>query len=610
MSFSRSAAEQRSKEAKTLKFILAYSLIGSLALHVAVLLATGIGNFLPKVSSSKEEPIEISIIDAPKPPLEKKQQTKQEVALRTQPKANVSPFVNSSRVMTQKEHDATATTLLHKFSDNLNTPSVHHRSSQTPEKTKNPQLTRQLRPVAIESPVQKEGTLVKLAHSSRTKPTLESNLGANSSQSEPVGGEHENSSLKSGNPIGAIVHPDVASKPQPQSASFQGSGKLTQTLRGVRDFRANEESTGNHTSSSNLGSTVSHSTVAANSGTGNGTGSNLGTRVGTSSLIGTRVSTGNGTSSGTSKGSGSGIGNGETVATGSSPARIGTSSDFGNGRGNSSGAGNGRAACSECATKYPEQARRRGIEGRVEVAVDTDEKGHVTNVRLTHSSGHPELDEDTLKQARNWRLKPATGGRQGVAVAADYALEGSRRHRERSERKKQKQAEQTNQNTTPDNSSSRESNLLRKRRLTTGTIVDVPTEPITERRQESTSSYSRPATIRAQAALSRRLRRESGASNQPQESSSTEASHQQRLRESQHKSPHQSVSSDSPSSKEASTTRRQPTDATASSESRLSSSQRHRGSQDSTFSSQQRLLNSLRRSRATNQSPNTSDSPP
>ena len=49
------------------------------------------------------------------------------------------------------------------------------------------------------------------------------------------------------------------------------------------------------------------------------------------------------------------------------------------------------------------------IQGRVEVAVDTDERGNVNNVRLVRSSGNRELDEMVLRQARDWKLKPAPG---------------------------------------------------------------------------------------------------------------------------------------------------------------------------------------------------------
>ena len=41
------------------------------------------------------------------------------------------------------------------------------------------------------------------------------------------------------------------------------------------------------------------------------------------------------------------------------------------------------------------------------VAIDTDARGNVTNVRLVRSSGNRELDEMTLKEARNWKFNRA-----------------------------------------------------------------------------------------------------------------------------------------------------------------------------------------------------------
>ncbi|MDB9344797.1 TonB family protein [Nodularia spumigena CS-588/06] len=110
-----------------------------------------------------------------------------------------------------------------------------------------------------------------------------------------------------------------------------------------------------------------------------------------------------------------------------------------NSGGNSRGSGDGRAACTQCSASYPEFAKRRGIEGRVEVAVDTDAKGNVTNVRIVNSSGDSRLDKETLRQARNWKLKPSENGRQGVPISTNFALEGSRRHRQLQERKKKEQ---------------------------------------------------------------------------------------------------------------------------------------------------------------------------
>ncbi len=66
MSLSRLAVEQREKEAKTLNSFLAFSLIGSLALHIGVL-SLGIGKFLSKAPEVENEPIEIAIVELPTP---------------------------------------------------------------------------------------------------------------------------------------------------------------------------------------------------------------------------------------------------------------------------------------------------------------------------------------------------------------------------------------------------------------------------------------------------------------------------------------------------------------------------------------------------------------
>jgi TonB family protein len=76
-----------------------------------------------------------------------------------------------------------------------------------------------------------------------------------------------------------------------------------------------------------------------------------------------------------------------------------------------------RAACIRCNTNYPEFARRQGIEGRVELSVDIDAKGDVTNVRILRSSGNEKLDEDVKRQASNWKFQPSEGGRQGISIA-------------------------------------------------------------------------------------------------------------------------------------------------------------------------------------------------
>ncbi|MBH8551821.1 energy transducer TonB [Nostocaceae cyanobacterium CENA357] len=258
-----------------------------------------------------------------------------------------------------------------------------------------------------------------------------------------------------------VLTSESTSTQQSSPTVNQSSEKLTGLLNGLRNSRATEGSSNN--------------TNAVESNQGSSTGSN--TAVNSS------------TSNRRPRSSG-------TISTAPSPAKIETPSS----NGNSSGSGNGRAACRECGTKYPESARRRGIEGKVEVAVDTDAKGNVTNVRVVNSSGNSALDEETIRQARSWKLKPATGGRQGVSISTEYAIEGSRRHRELQEQRrrqaqerKQRAAQEKKQQAATANTNSAEETPRRRRRATTSTIMDVPPEtprPPRVRQRQSTPAPS------------------------------------------------------------------------------------------------------------------------
>ncbi|MHC0061993.1 energy transducer TonB [Nostoc sp. UIC 10890] len=227
----------------------------------------------------------------------------------------------------------------------------------------------------------------------------------------------------------------------------QGSEKLRGVLSELRDSRVSQNTGGGGGGSGVL--TGSGSGVALGTGSGSGSGSGTGSGSGSGS--------GNGTGSGIGSGTGNGAGNRLPVATAPTLPKVNTS-----GNGNS----NGRAACRECNAKYPEAARRRGVEGRVEVAVDTDAQGNVTNVRIARSSGNRDLDEETARQARNWKLKPAEGGRQGVSIATEFAIKGSRRSRQvqerQAQRQAQRQAEERTQQTRAANST--EENPRRRRR--------------------------------------------------------------------------------------------------------------------------------------------------
>ncbi len=72
--------------------------------------------------------------------------------------------------------------------------------------------------------------------------------------------------------------------------------------------------------------------------------------------------------------------------------------------------------------KYPEASRQRGEEGDVQVELDVTAQGTVSAVRVTRSSGYPELDAAAQKAARAARFTPARAGGRPVATTARLTL--------------------------------------------------------------------------------------------------------------------------------------------------------------------------------------------
>jgi periplasmic protein TonB len=66
--------------------------------------------------------------------------------------------------------------------------------------------------------------------------------------------------------------------------------------------------------------------------------------------------------------------------------------------------------------RYPESARRQGIEGTVLVKALVTEQGRVEQVKVERSAGHTDLDQAALEAVSRWRFEPARRGRQPVAV--------------------------------------------------------------------------------------------------------------------------------------------------------------------------------------------------
>jgi len=65
---------------------------------------------------------------------------------------------------------------------------------------------------------------------------------------------------------------------------------------------------------------------------------------------------------------------------------------------------------------YPRRARRRALEGTVELKILVTREGLVSRIKIAKSSGHKILDEAAKSAVARWRFSPAL--RNGVPVAA------------------------------------------------------------------------------------------------------------------------------------------------------------------------------------------------
>ena len=66
--------------------------------------------------------------------------------------------------------------------------------------------------------------------------------------------------------------------------------------------------------------------------------------------------------------------------------------------------------------RYPDSARRRGVEGTVVIRAYITEQGRVEQVRVEQSAGHAYLDEAAVDAVGRWRFEPARRGRQAIAM--------------------------------------------------------------------------------------------------------------------------------------------------------------------------------------------------
>jgi protein TonB len=66
--------------------------------------------------------------------------------------------------------------------------------------------------------------------------------------------------------------------------------------------------------------------------------------------------------------------------------------------------------------RYPDSARRRGVEGTVIIKAYVTEQGRVEQVQVEQSAGHGDLDAAAVEAVGRWRFQPAQRGRQAIAM--------------------------------------------------------------------------------------------------------------------------------------------------------------------------------------------------
>jgi protein TonB len=66
--------------------------------------------------------------------------------------------------------------------------------------------------------------------------------------------------------------------------------------------------------------------------------------------------------------------------------------------------------------RYPEAARREGIEGVTTLRFQVLASGRVGSVVVARSAGHPELDRSAIEAVKTWLFEPARRGKEAVTV--------------------------------------------------------------------------------------------------------------------------------------------------------------------------------------------------
>jgi protein TonB len=66
--------------------------------------------------------------------------------------------------------------------------------------------------------------------------------------------------------------------------------------------------------------------------------------------------------------------------------------------------------------RYPESARRAGVQGTTLLKLQVLENGRVGQVLVEQSAGHRDLDNAAAEAVKQWLFEPARMGKDPVAV--------------------------------------------------------------------------------------------------------------------------------------------------------------------------------------------------
>jgi len=131
---------------------------------------------------------------------------------------------------------------------------------------------------------------------------------------------------------------------------------------------------------------------------------------------------------------GGAAGAGELFATGDLPVRPGSGTAGGSGASGRAGSGLAAIGAADAAAsagvtsfakplggyqaipRYPESARRAGVEGVTVLRFVVLANGHVDKIQVDRSAGHVDLDQAAVEAVKTWLFEPARRGKEPVPV--------------------------------------------------------------------------------------------------------------------------------------------------------------------------------------------------